>query len=192
MLSMNKLNLVGQKFSKLTVIEESSSINGRTAWKCQCACGIIKTVKTEHLRDGSTKSCGCWNDEQRSARAENMYSKCIKYSPIEASARHIWRRNYKEMPFEDFYFLSQQNCQYCNEAPSNYQNAAKGKNSSQNVIDNGYFKYNGLDRVDNSLPHSKENCVPCCKWCNYAKRERSIEEFKAWVQQLYSTLIINT
>jgi hypothetical protein len=187
---MNKLNLVGQKFSKLTVIEEASSINGRTAWKCQCDCGTIKTVKTEHLRDGSTKSCGCWNDEQRSARAEKMYSKCVKYHPSETTARAVWRSRYNDrISFEDFYELSQLNCYYCRSTPNNTQNSASyDKKSSEFAKENGTFVFNGLDRVDNSLPHSKENCVPCCKWCNFAKRERPTEEFKLWAEQLYNKL----
>lgn len=180
---MRKLNLIGQKFFKLLVLEEVSSINNRTAWKCLCDCGIIKIVKTDNLRDGSTKSCGCWNDEQRSKRAENMYSKCIKYTPIEASARRVWKKIYNEMSYEDFYILSQQNCYYCNSPPNNYQNAA-GRNSSKNMKENGSFIYNGLDRIDNNLPHDIENVVPCCKWCNYAKRERSFEEFKSWIVKI--------
>lgn len=182
---MKKLNLAGQKYNKLTVLEEASSIGGRSAWRCQCDCGNIKNIKTEELRSGGTQSCGCWNKEQRSLRSENMYSKCRKYSPIEASAKYIWRKRYGEMPFKDFYDISQKNCYYCNDLPSNYQNVAT-KKSSKNMKDNGYFTYNGLDRLDNNKPHSKDNCVPCCKYCNYAKRERSIEEFKEWLIRTYN------
>lgn len=187
---MKKLNLTGQKYSKLTVLDPAPSQDGRTTWKCQCECGIIKIVKTDNLRDGSTKSCGCWNDEQRSARAEKMYSKIIKYVPQEASARRVWKKRYSEMPFEDFFKLSQQNCFYCKTLPSNLSNNAKtDKNSSEYAKTNGDFAYNGLDRIDNNLPHSKDNCVPCCKYCNYAKRERTTEEFKQWIEQLYKNFI---
>ena len=53
---------------------------------------------------------------------------------------------------------------------------------------NGDFIYNGLDRIDNSKNHSKENCVACCKYCNYAKRERSFSEFKEWINRVYLRL----
>lgn len=182
---MRKLDLTGQKYYRLTVLESVAAVNGRSAWKCQCDCGIIKIVKTDDLRSGDTKSCGCWNQEQRSKRAENMYSKCVKYTPEEASARYIWKKRYSEMSFEDFYSLSQNNCHYCNEPPSNNQNVAT-KYSSQNMKDSGYFTYNGLDRLDSTKPHSKENCVACCKYCNYAKRERTVEEFKLHVLSIYS------
>lgn len=57
--SREKLDLKGQKFGRLTVLEPAENINGRTAWLCQCDCGRKTVVKTYHLRSGHTKSCGC-------------------------------------------------------------------------------------------------------------------------------------
>lgn len=54
-----KINLIGQKFGKLTVIGEASSRNNRTYWLCQCECGNQKEIQTYHLTGGLTKSCGC-------------------------------------------------------------------------------------------------------------------------------------
>lgn len=186
---MKKLNLIGHVYNRLLVLESAPCIGGRSAWKCICDCKNIKIVKTEELRNGDTKSCGCLNDEQRSARAKNMYTKCIKYTPMEASARKVWRNSYKEMSYNEFYELSQQNCFYCGELPSNCQNAAVGINSSEHMKKNGYFTYNGLDRVDNTLPHTKENCVPCCANCNYSKRDRSIDDFKKWIEKVYLVFV---
>lgn len=47
----------------------------------------------------------------------------------------------------------------------------------------------GIDRVDNVSDYSAENCVSCCKYCNSAKQERSLEEFIKWIEQAYSRLI---
>ena len=188
---MNKLNLIGQKYHRLTVLEGADPIGGRSAWACQCDCGTIKTIKTEELRSGGTKSCGCWNDEQRSARAENMYSKCIKYTPDITSARRVWKHNgYNDyLSFEQFYELSQQNCHYCHTPPSNITNQAKtDKNASMHAKINGDFIYNGLDRIDSSKKHTLENCVPCCKHCNYAKRDRTTQEFYDWIARVYQNI----
>lgn len=106
--------------------------------------------------------------------------------PIKSSAKRIFRR-YKDgdLTFEIFLNLSQRNCYYCNSKPSNLYNCAKdSKNSSQFQKDNGNFIYNGLDRIDNNLPHNINNVVTCCKYCNYAKRERSTKEFKEWIINL--------
>ena len=31
---------------------------GNSAWECQCSCGTVKSVKTQYLHDGRSKSCG--------------------------------------------------------------------------------------------------------------------------------------
>lgn len=59
---MGKLiDLTGQKFGKLTVLEHLGRINGSKEhyWKCQCECGQETSVKGNSLRSGNTKSCGC-------------------------------------------------------------------------------------------------------------------------------------
>jgi DNA polymerase-3 subunit alpha len=150
-----------------------------------CLTGNTTVVKLDKLRGGKTKSCGCLNLELSSLRAEKMYSKNRKYTPLEASARRVWQKRYGEMEFEDFYEMSQQNCYYCGESLINIQNCA-GSKSSEEMKKNGVFIYNGLDRVDNNKPHSKENCVPCCKYCNFAKRDRTLEEFKQWAIKTYN------
>ena len=57
--STKKLDLTGQCFGKLTVVAPAANIGNRTAWLCQCGCGQETVVKTEHLRSGRTRSCGC-------------------------------------------------------------------------------------------------------------------------------------
>lgn len=57
--SRKKLDLTGQRFGKLTTLSPAENIGGRTAWLCQCDCGNQVVVKTYHLRDGHTSSCGC-------------------------------------------------------------------------------------------------------------------------------------
>lgn len=88
-------------------------------------------------------------------------------------AKRIWNSTYKQIPFEIFLKLSQSPCYYCG-----LKNQNKVKNERTSNI---YFEYNGLDRVNNNLDHSViENLVPACKWCNWAKNDRTIMEFKKW------------
>lgn len=55
-----KLNLVGQRFGKLTVLADSGRrMSGNVVWICRCDCGNITNVPTRRLRDGITVSCGC-------------------------------------------------------------------------------------------------------------------------------------
>ena len=61
---MQKLDLTGQKFNKLTALcpganKPSVSRGHSTTWECECDCGKIITVRTSELRSLSQKSCGC-------------------------------------------------------------------------------------------------------------------------------------
>jgi len=52
--------LIGQRFGKLVVISQEPSNKRRSRrWLCECDCGNTHVVTTAHLRDESTKSCGC-------------------------------------------------------------------------------------------------------------------------------------
>lgn len=57
--SRKKLDLTGQQYGKLTVLAPAENIGSRTAWRCLCDCGRETVVKTNRLRSGHTKSCGC-------------------------------------------------------------------------------------------------------------------------------------
>lgn len=57
------IDLTGRKFGKLLVLKRNGSIRNYAAWMCQCDCGNIVTVSSQHLLDGSTTSCGCYHDE---------------------------------------------------------------------------------------------------------------------------------
>lgn len=56
------IDITGQKFAKLTVIERAGSDKwGCALWKCQCECGNLTIVRGSKLRRGETKSCGHCN-----------------------------------------------------------------------------------------------------------------------------------
>lgn len=76
---MRKLNLIGQKFGRLTVIDKAPDIiykggkSKASAWKCQCECGNTTVVDTTSLRRKTTTSCGCLGREQVSkARLKDL------------------------------------------------------------------------------------------------------------------------
>ena len=71
---MGKLiDLTGQKFGRLTVINKSEKRNasGQVYWNCLCDCGKECTICGTSLRIGKTKSCGCYNLEKTAERGRN-------------------------------------------------------------------------------------------------------------------------
>jgi hypothetical protein len=53
------LDLTGQKFGRLTVVEFARRGTYRRMWRCSCSCGEAVVVATNSLRSGHTRSCGC-------------------------------------------------------------------------------------------------------------------------------------
>ena len=75
----NKIDLTGQRFTRLLVLEEADAehqvyYNGKhkVTWKCQCDCGNIHYATTENLRRGDTPSCGCITKENQRAKLKDL------------------------------------------------------------------------------------------------------------------------
>jgi len=65
-----KVDLIGQKFGRLTVVEKldsrASNRSGKMRyWRCECECGSGITLEfpTGRLTSGNVKSCGCYQKE---------------------------------------------------------------------------------------------------------------------------------
>lgn len=63
------IDLVGQRFGRLVVIEEAGRKNANAIWKCQCDCGNEYVARSNTLRRGVTTSCGCVCREKARERA---------------------------------------------------------------------------------------------------------------------------
>lgn len=60
---MRPLDLIGQRFHELTVVElaepRKMRVSTKRYWTCLCSCGETTEVSTGNLRSGQVKSCGC-------------------------------------------------------------------------------------------------------------------------------------
>lgn len=76
-------DLTGQRFGRLTVIARApSDKNGNARWHCRCDCGGETTSLTWTLRNGESKSCGCYDREVKTARlTTHGKSKSPEYLP---------------------------------------------------------------------------------------------------------------
>lgn len=57
------INLAGRRFGRLTAIERVASPKAQAQWRCVCDCGKETVVRSQDLRNGHTKSCGCYGLE---------------------------------------------------------------------------------------------------------------------------------
>ena len=75
----SKINLVGQRFERLTVISECGrNSSGKVLWKCICDCGNEKITHTGNLRSKQAMSCGCYN---RDLNRERLTTHGLRNSP---------------------------------------------------------------------------------------------------------------
>lgn len=75
----NALDLIGQKFGKLTAVERAGKTKNDTAlWMCKCDCGNTIKANATLLRRGEIVSCGCGRTEQaETARTILMTEKSV-------------------------------------------------------------------------------------------------------------------
>ena len=163
----------GDKYNRLTVLKFSHSDKRRRKWYLvKCSCGNEKTIIGSAMISGNTKSCGCLAKEIKQSRRISTHHSEIT-AIILGYKRHAEERGYKWALSRKFVEkLIKEDCFYCGSKPANIK---KTKNS----IGEGLF-YSGIDRVDSTKNYTEDNVVPCCRLCNYAKSNMTIEEFKDW------------
>jgi len=60
-------DLTGQTFYRWTVLS-FAYMTPAASWNCQCRCGTIRVVAGTNLKQGYSKSCGCWSREAAATR----------------------------------------------------------------------------------------------------------------------------
>ena len=166
---------IGKRFGHLTAIKQTKtyknkkgSTNQRRAiWQFQCDCGNVVEKVLTFIKKQKNPSCGC----KREANEASLIK--IEYSKYKASAKS--RELSFNISIEDFESIIKRNCHYCNESP-------KKRHSKYFNVE--LFSH-GIDRVDSSLGYELENCVTCCKNCNYMKSDSSVQEFISQIIKVY-------
>lgn len=84
-----KINLVGQRFGMLEVVSfERMGSNGKE-YRCKCDCGNEKVYRTDTLRSGLVKACGC---QRIKALRDNCH---INYNPTHLHTREVVEKRKK-------------------------------------------------------------------------------------------------
>lgn len=173
----NKIKtLVGKKFGKLSVLERERR-NRTTFYTCQCECGNSTTTTHSNLLSGQSKSCGCLIFETRGKERKPL-EEVISNSILGTYKRNAKNRHYEwSLPYEKFVQLINGVCYYCKSVPSSLVTWRYKHEVSS-------LPFNGIDRLDNTIGYTANNCVSCCRTCNSAKGDLTVSEFKAWALKL--------
>jgi len=174
---MKALDLTGQVFGKLTVVRKARSIRDssgirRTRWLVRCECGKERPLSTNHLQTMNTKSCGC-AQHRRLPPGQAIRNYILVQYKFRAKQKGLtWA-----LTDEQFDNLTKATCHYCGVVPFNVR---------RNKHLRGEFTYNGIDRKDSSRGYTTGNVVPCCKVCQFMKRDLPYSEFLLHVRKIAS------
>jgi hypothetical protein len=148
---------------------------------CCKKCNFIKRRMTMEEFQKKIKNISQQTEEEKDTSISLPLVK-INWVFNEVYNRYIARAGNKKLPFslskEKFAELTQSACHYCGEEP----HGVNRKNSPLKVI------YNGIDRINNSLGYTEENCVPCCEECNKMKNTLSKEEFLKHINKIIKNM----
>lgn len=173
----------GTKFGKLTVIGESyRKKHKHSTWLCLCECAKKVIVRTTHLLEGRVLSCGCAWHPLKSIESDKTALKDL-YRSYKSTAKkkgHLF-----ELDLDVFKELTQSVCFYCNKSPNSVRKPhPRNNNTVYRPTQLTPYIYNGIDRKNNSMGYSRDNCVPCCKECNFLKSNRNLDEFIALIRTI--------
>lgn len=118
----NFKDITGQTFSRLTAIKRSGSKDGKATWICRCKCGEEVVVSGKQLRSGKTKSCGCLNSENTSARnfKHGMAARDNKH-PLYGSWCRIKQRCHNPS-CSDYYLYGAEGIKVCDRWRDSFEN----------------------------------------------------------------------
>lgn len=153
---MNRLNYIGRKYGRLTVLSYDQTKNQRHKKViAKCDCGKIVSVYIDNLVGGKTKSCGCLFHEK------------------------LVQRNTKHgFPKDRLYIIWKTMRQRCNNANKDHFDRYGGRGITYCkeweeypafrswALQNGYHPDLSLDRIDNDGMYCPDNC----RWVTQKKQ----------------------
>ena len=186
------LDRTNMRYGRLLVIKHAGKDKrNKHLWLCQCDCGNKKVVVADNLSSGKSNSCGCLKAEFLAKKGNQwgLYED-REIALLKVQYSHLKRRNKKMgfgdvFDFETFTRLSKGSCKYCGlEYSKEIEDRLNERKKSKRLSDH-ILKCNGIDRVDNKKGYVKDNCVSCCKYCNFAKHTLTEDEFYKWIKKVY-------
>lgn len=152
-------DLAGNKYGRLTVLHATdrppNHRDKKVWWLCECDCGNTVAVIGERLRNGQTKSCGCYRLDVSREVARKLGKTSVKHGLSRTRVYKIYKNMLRR----------------CNNKAANHYELYGGRGITvckewENSIEcfynwaisNGYSDDKTLDRIDGNRGYSPDNC----------------------------------
>ena len=157
------VDLTGQRFGRLVALEIDEGHEGRkTFWMCQCDCGNVKSIRSDYLRHGNVKSCGCLKRETDAANLSKAHKHKLSRTPLYSVWQGMKGRCYNENDprYADW---GGRGIKVCEEWRHDFMAFHDW------ALANGYEEGLAIDRIDNDGDYCPENC----RWATQKQQSRN-------------------
>lgn len=143
------IDITGQKFGRLTAIRYVGRSKGRQSlWEFRCDCGKTIIAQKHNVRNGHTKSCGCYNIELLSKRNRT-------HGETRTRLYNIWHdmvyRCYGEK-HKSYPLYGGKGITVCDEWKDSFETFRDWS------LQNGYADNLSIDRIDSTGNYEPSNC----------------------------------
>ena len=150
---------VGKKYGRLQVISRAISFNGKATWFCSCSCGGVHIASGDSLRTGKVKSCGCYRMSGEAVKTHGQGACSRGVSPTYKSWQEMKGR-----------CDNPRHTSYSNYGGRGITYVPEWSKFEQFFADMGARPPGmSLDRIDNLLGYSKDNC----KWSDRVEQNNN-------------------
>lgn len=153
------IDLTGMKFNRLTAVSYVGQGSSGAKWLFKCDCGKEIITSSYPVRKGKTKSCGCWNEENK----HNRYRiHGLTGTKIQSAWSHMKQRCFNPN-CKEYEHYGGRGITVCDEWKNSVAEFAKW------AYENGYEKNLTLDRIDNNGNYEPNNC----RWVSMEVQENN-------------------
>lgn len=169
---MKALELTGQRFGKLVVLNRCGSKHGHVAWRCKCDCGKEIITIGSHLKDGTSRSCGCVRFEKFQAFQKSEEKKEItrrlmtKHGMKHTRIYRIWRAmktRCSNPNSKDYKYYGARGISVCTDWQNSFE---KFKDWA---LAHGYSDVLTIDRINVNGNYEPLNC----RWTTMAEQNKN-------------------